>query len=136
MPDPSIDAAAWARATARLFVETAERRGFRWFDFSEDSVELLDDFADRLWDPTVQPSDAELDSLTKLMGSYLGQVLVRNSSIRWTWLPDRQLPALLIPPHEVAHVLDKAYKRQVNGRQDSLAAFYKDAKRRASNSAT
>ena len=115
--------------TARLFTETAMRLGGPVFDYSEESVAQLDDWADQLWDPAgPRPGEAELDSYSKLMGAYLGEVIVRHIGGRWIWAKDPKQPAVELEAGKNALVLNKAYKRQLNGRSDSFADFYAAAR--------
>jgi hypothetical protein len=121
------------RKVSELFLETAKKLGDMTFDYSEQSVEQLESFVDRLWDPNAPPSEAELDSLTKLIGAYLGEVMIRNVGGHWAWSPDRNMPAIETDQGSWAYVLDKVYKRQVAGSEESLVEFYEAFKTRASN---
>lgn len=118
------EVAVTQREVASLWVKTARKVGGWSFDYSEASVTLLDEVIDDLWDPDRRPGEEELDSLTKLMGAYLGEVMIRNQGGRWSWSPDRQMPALLVGQTRWAYVLDKVYKRQVHGAEHSLVQFY------------
>lgn len=117
------------RSVAALFVETAERFGIT-FDYSEASVELLEDWVDHLWGPEgPAPTEAELDSNTKLAGAYLGEVMIRHAGGRWAWASDPHQPAIEMSPGRTALVLNKVYKRQVNGPHESLVDFYAEYRR-------
>ncbi len=113
---------------AALFVDTAARYG-RTFDYSEAGIRDLDDWVDNLWDPSgPRPTEAELDTNTKLVGAYLGEIIIRNIGGQWVMANDPRQPAVEIKPGRVALVLNKVYKRQVNGTQESsLAEFYRGA---------
>ena len=128
------DLASRQRQVAELFVETAYRMGGVTFDYSEASVDGLDAWVDRLWDPQgPPPSEDELDSNTKLIGAYLGEVMIRHGSGHWVWNSDPEQPAVETNGH-VALVVNKAYKRQVNGSGDSIADFYAEFRRRSTPS--
>ena len=129
---PADGTADKMHATAELFVETARKFGETAFDFSEQSVKALEEWADHLWDPTgPRPGEAELDSNAKLMGAYLGEVVIRNLGGRWIWAKGDGMaqPAVQLPNGSIAWVLNKAYKRQLDGLTNNLAAFYIGAKR-------
>ena len=112
---------------AALFVETAAGFGVT-FDYSEQSVNDLEAWADNLWEPDSRPPEEELDSNSKLMGAYLGEVMIRHVGGHWEYIEKpRQLVVVLDSGLE-AHVLNKAYKRQVNGRSDSFVEFYRNFK--------
>lgn len=120
------------RRVAETFVSTAVNLAGVDFDYSEASVDWLESFVDGLWDPQVTPTEAELDNLTKLMGAYLGEVMIRNVGGTWAWSQERAMPTIEAS-RGTAFVLDKVYKRQVVGRQESLIDFYKTFKARESN---
>ena len=128
--DESADLSDKQRNAANLFVETAERLLGVRFDYSEDSALALDPWIDRLWDPARPPSEAELDSNTKLMGAYMGEVILRHGGGQWVWFDG--LPAIE-RKGKIANVLNKVYKRQVNGPADSLALFYEEFQRLTSS---
>jgi len=116
------------RQVAALFVETAARYGMS-FDYSEAGISDLEDWVDRLWDPNgPRPTEAELDTNTKLVGAYLGEVMIRNIGGEWVMGSDPRQPAVEIKPGRVAFVLNKVYKRQLNGTQESFIDFYHGAK--------
>jgi hypothetical protein len=104
------------------------------FDYSEASVGRLDDFAGQLWDPDRPPGEDELDNLTKLMGAYLGEVMIRHVRGRWRWDPDGRIPVIETDPGRLTYVLDKVYKRQVMGKEHDLATYYEEFKGWASRS--
>ena len=124
------DLADRQRKTAELFVKTSRKLAGVEFDYSEDSGLALDPWIDRLWDPSRPPSEAELDSNTKLMGAYLGEVMIRHGGGRWVW--SEGVPAIE-RQGKIANVVNKVYKRQVNGPADSLEAFYLEFQRLTSN---
>jgi len=117
---------------AELFVSTASNLGEVDFNYSEASVDRLESFVDRLWDPQAPPSEAELDNLTKLMGAYLGEVMIRNVGGNWVLNDERRIPTIETP-RGTAFVLDKVYKRQVMGPDESLVEFYEAFKIRESD---
>jgi hypothetical protein len=129
-----VELAEGQRFVADLFVHTAASLGGMTFDFGEASVALLDQFADQLWDPAEgRPSEEQLDHLAKLMGSYLGEVMIRNVGGSWVWGDGGRIPAVRFDASLLAYVIDKAYKRQINGRSDDFGRFYDEFKRRAAN---
>jgi hypothetical protein len=104
------------------------------FDYSESSVAALDEWADRLWDPAgPRPGEAELDSNSKLMGAYLGEVIIRNLGGKWVFKKGEGMaqPAVEMASGQTAWVLNKAYKRQLNGRADAFTDFFLAARRLA-----
>jgi hypothetical protein len=117
------------RKVAELFVKTAGSPD-RQFDFSAGSVKRLDDFVDTLWPKP--PSEEKLDSLTKLMGAYLGEVVLRTVGGEWRWTDDRRIPVVANGTTS-AFVLDKVYRRQTVGRSESLTAFYEAYRARFGN---
>ena len=127
------------RRMADLFVGAAAKFGVTSFDYSERSIGDLDDWADRLWDPAgPQPGPAELDSSAKTMGAYLGEVIIRNLGGRWVWVEAEGMsqPAVALPGGGNAMVANKAFKRQLNGRDDSFDAFYAAAKEHVATART
>jgi hypothetical protein len=124
---PSADVSDMQREVAELFVETAAGFGVT-FDYSEGSVNELEAWADHLWDPGTRPSEDALDSNSKLIGAYLGEVMIRHVGGHWEAIENPRQIVVVLDSGLEAHVLNKAYKRQVNGRSDSLVEFYKDFK--------
>jgi hypothetical protein len=116
--------AADQRDMAKLFVDTTKQLAGVEFDYSEASVAELDGWVDRLWDPEgPPPGEDELDSNSKLIGAYLGEVMIRHGGGHWVWTVHPRQPAIE-KNGKVAWVLNKVYKRQVNGPEDSIAEFY------------
>ncbi len=128
----SDDLGTKQRHVADLFVETARNLADVHLDYSAGSLDQLEAFVDRLWDPEHPPSEAELDNLTKLMGAYLGEVMIRTVDGRWAWDPEGRIP-VIETDRGFAFVLDKVYKRQVFGADESLVAFYRNFQARESN---
>ncbi len=127
------DPSATQRDVAHLFVHVAAQLGVT-FDFSDASVPLLDAWVDRLWDPAgPRPSEDELDSNTKLIGAYLGEVIIQSVGGRWVWSQDPKQPAIEVRPGQIALPLNRAYKRQVNGSGETIQDFFLDVKRRAAD---
>lgn len=111
------------RKIAELFVDTARDIGGLALDYSEASVAELDGWVDRLWDPNgPTPTENQLDSNTKLIGAYLGEIMIRHGGGWWVWNPEPRQP-VVETNGRIAMVLNKVYKRQVNGPADSLADF-------------
>jgi hypothetical protein len=95
------------------------------FDYSEKSVNDLEDLiSNRLWDPAVPPTEEELDSNTKLIGAYLGEVMIRHIGGHWAMDPEGRIPVVESDSGHMAYVLDKVYRRQVFGKEHDLMAFY------------
>jgi hypothetical protein len=127
------DLAGKQRQIADLFVNTASQLAGLTFDYSQASVDDLDGWVDRLWDPHgPPPSEAELDSNTKLIGAYLGEVMIRHWGGDWVWNSDPEQPAVETNGMTVL-VLNRAYKRQVNGSQASISDFYAEMRRADQN---
>ena len=121
--------ATYMAGLAELFVDLASKVGGVALDYSEGSVASLDPWVDGLWDPKgPKPSEAQLDSNTKLIGAYLGEVMIRTIGGRWVWSLDPKQPAVE-RSGKTALVLNRAFKRQVNGPDDSLADFYEAYRR-------
>lgn len=118
------------REIAEIFIKTIRERDELTFDYSEASLEQLEDLvSNRLWDPAHPPNEDELDSLTKLAGAYLGEVMIRNAGGQWSWDPDGRIPVIETKPGRITYVLDKVYKRQVHGKEHDLVEFYNYFKR-------
>jgi hypothetical protein len=62
-------------------VQNAAKQGFS-LDYSPQSVEVLDDMITAFWG-TDGPSDHAFDDMVKVIGSYLGEVMIRNLGGVW-----------------------------------------------------
>ncbi len=136
-PDATSDSelARQQDVAARMFVDVARDATGHEFTFAESDLPALESFVDRLWDPTVRPSEDELDSLTKLIGAYFGETIIRTIGGQWRWHRERQIPVLVVNGVE-AFVLDAAYKRQVNRTPGSLTSFYQQYRAMATSDRT
>lgn len=124
--DPNDGLAERQRALADLFVDSAQRIGGVAFDYTAASVIVLEAWADNLWDPTgPPPPQEEYESNATLMGSYLGEVIIRTIGGQWVWDASVGQPGVEVRPGGVALVLNRAFMRQVEGRAKSLVDYYK-----------
>ena len=74
------------------------------------------------------PSDAQISSMAIVWGSYIGEVFKRNAPVPCEWSVEN-----VFGDGEVLHLkagdsrlfpIEKAYKRLINGAEDSVWSFY------------
>lgn len=127
---PEDDLADRQRKLADLFVRTARDMARVRFDYSEDSVALLDEWADNLWDPAEPPPPYEaMETSATTMGSYFGEVIIRHLGGRWVWSDDAQQPGVEVGDG-LALVLARAFTRQIDGPDKSFLDYYSALKQR------
>jgi hypothetical protein len=121
---PEDELAVRQRKIADLFARTARQMSGLDFDYTDRSIERLDDWADHLWDPEGPAAeDEEIETSATSMGSYFGEVVVCNLGGRWVWVDDLSQPGIETP-EGVAMVLQRAFTRQVEGRAKSFVDYY------------
>ena len=102
-------------------IENAERFGKK-LDFSEKSItdveEILNGYS----------KDEEIWSMAYIWGAYIGEVMRRNIGPNCLWTDekifDKETPHLKNNKSR-AFPIDKAWKRIMNGPEDSIISFYK-----------
>ena len=103
------------------------------FDFSEESItsleKLLDGFSKSI--PESNPEEEQIGHLSIILGTYLGETLLKNGLAEkgyyWDVVKPSSIPVLT---HENGNILtpnDKVYKRLVNGEEDNVVSFYRFA---------
>jgi hypothetical protein len=123
----SLDAMMQAYAAEAVRVAATEYN--RKLDYSVDSIEPLETILDTL--PPVPEGD--LEWLTKLWGSYLGEVFRRRYSAEWTMsvYPGEQfaVPTLEISGSRIYPLL-KVQRRLTLGAAEGLVTFTEMARKR------
>ncbi len=108
---------------AQIHVDTAKRISGLDFDYSEESVALLDPMIEQNWGIT---PPVQLESIVQIIGAYLGEAIVRNLHGQWAGGDGRWVVELTIPDGSKvqANVFYKTHKRLTNGMEDSLGYYY------------
>ena len=114
-------------AYADKAVEYAREKHARTLDFSGASIEALDEIAEEvnvgLMSGAVMPP-AELDSLSKVIGGYFGEVIRRQKGGTWGVHPEQQALGLQFGEGKWIFPPSKAHKRLIDGRDHNLVEFY------------
>ncbi len=85
------------------------------FDYSKKSIEWLNGFIER-------NSTEEPGTLVDVVGSYLGEAIVKTYNGKWVLF--NGVPAVELGENLVVFPLSKVEKHFVNGPEDSVLAFY------------
>jgi hypothetical protein len=96
-------------------------------DYSVDSLGLADEVLGRFHDAGDDP-DQMAETLFQV-GSYIGEVIVRNANGEWTLLEaDHPLgnhwPMVVLPSAKIVNPIGTAFKRVRNGSADAIPYFY------------
>jgi hypothetical protein len=86
------------------------------FDYSEESIEWIDGFIER--NRTADP-----EKMADVIGSYLGNAIVKNFGGRWVSV--RDTVGVELEGDVVTFPMAKVEKQFVNGAEDSILAFYR-----------
>ncbi len=70
-----------------------------------------------------QPSEHEVETVSKMLGSYIGEVYRQNKGGEWQINHEHQAIGLLDGENWI-FPLAKVYKRITNGKQDDLNSFF------------
>lgn len=98
------------------------------FDFSPASLSVIDQKITEAWGK--KPPE-NLDTVKKLFGAYLGEIMRRELGARWVF-HDGVLVMEIKTAHGSTHlpnVFGKVEKRFLNGEEDSLAYFFHSVKK-------
>jgi hypothetical protein len=123
----SLDAMMQAYAAEAVRVAASEHRAK--LDYSTTSIDALESILNTL----VQPPAEDLEWLTKLWGSYFGEVFRRRYSSTWT-MSEYPGGQLAIPTVEIGgsriYPLLKVHRRLTMGEGENLVAFTQMASKR------
>ena len=123
----SLDAMMQAYAAEAVRVAASEHRAK--LDYSTTSIDALESILSTL----VQPPAEDLEWLTKLWGSYFGEVFRRRYSSTWT-MSEYPGGQLAIPTVEIGgsriYPLLKVHRRLTMGEGENLVAFTQMARKR------
>jgi len=119
---PAADDAAAMRRVADVFVGAAKASGEMRFDYTPESVRLLDDFIEEGWG--AKPKRGTFESMIPAIGAYVGEVLVAHTGTHWI-KTDRGEMAIELG-RLVAFPMNKVAKRFEQGREHSIAHFYQE----------
>lgn len=123
------------KSLAENAVALAREQHLATLDYSEDSLKLVEDILAKLSQDVPKswfsrlfgrgPSRKQIDSMCKLMGAYIGEVIAG----KWngTWHMDstfgRPLPAVSVLGGNI-YPTNKVYKRLVDGEGENVWAYY------------
>jgi len=123
----SLDAMMQAYAAEAVRVAASEHRAK--LDYSTTSIDALESILSTL----VQPPAEDLEWLTKLWGSYFGEVFRRRYSSTWT-MSEYPGGQLAVPTVEIGgsriYPLLKVHRRLTMGEGENLVAFTQMARKR------
>jgi hypothetical protein len=123
----SLDAMMQAYAAEAVRIAASEHRAN--LDYSTTSIDALESILSKL----VQPPADELEWLTKLWGSYFGEVFRRRYSSTWT-MSEYPGGQLAIPTVEIGgsriYPLLKVNRRLTMGETENLVTFTEMARKR------
>jgi len=110
-------------STAESFAANFADRGN--FDFSVESLRLLDDLLDEVSDFVTD--DDHLDSVCSMAGCYIFEVARRNYGGEYYWHEEQEQPVLITgePAFSVSiFAFDKVRGRIVNGSEDDIPFYF------------
>lgn len=123
----SLDAMMQAYAAEAVRAAASEHRVK--LDYSMESIDALEGIVGTL----ASAPDADLEWLTKLWGSYFGEIFRRRYSVSWT-MSEYPGAKFAVPTVEVKgsrlYPLMKIHRRLTMGEAESLAAFSQMARKR------
>lgn len=130
-PDPQIQQIAEAYALdARDFAEKAFHITLDWSDASVEKVEvILDDLYRQKRAMKPPPTDEQVTTFAKMLGSYIGEVFRRNHGAEWGMvkLGREPFPGLRAAGSEhLFWPMGKVIKRLENGPEDNVWHYYQD----------
>jgi hypothetical protein len=129
-PDPAdegpsdADVAADMRAFAQIFVDgtAAEGQEFGW---DAAAATRLDGLCDAFL--ASDPSEDAIQSMVLAMGSYLGELVVRNAGGRWTYDTGTAAAGVDVPSRKRCFPHSRVVQRLTVGPAHSLRLFYEIA---------
>jgi len=102
-------------------------------DFSPNSIDAIEKIAGRLHDDLPRgflgkifnrgPSDFEFNTICKILGGYVGEVIRRERGGNWGH--HEGIIALQLGPDLWIFPVQKVFKRLKNGPEDNVASFYR-----------
>ena len=118
------DVAADMRAFAQIFVDGAAAEG-REFGWEAASALRLDALCDAFL--ASKPSEDAIQSMVLAMGSYLGELVVRNGNGRWTYDTRAAAAGVDVPSRKRCFPHGRVGQRLTLGSAHSLRLFYEIA---------
>jgi hypothetical protein len=134
VPDPAaidIEVDAFAKRCAAVAVQMANRRGIV-FDYSEESLARVDDLLqigheliDQRQRPWSQVDVDVFDVLARILGGYVGEVVLRTVGGQWTGeqYPDGALRPALRVNGVTAYPMEKVLKRLTSPTDEGTAGY-------------
>lgn len=114
----ALDAVDFARQNFRLTLD--------WTDVSIAKIEsMLDDFDQAIGN--APPSREIVDSFSKMLGSYVGEVYRKNHGGSWgiVTLADQSFPGMQGADGSLFWPWGRVQNRMMNGREDSVLHYYR-----------
>jgi hypothetical protein len=115
------EVAASMRRLADAFVQGMAEEG-QTFAWDTQSARLLDGACEQLL--ASKPTDGIRDAFSIALGSYLGELIIRNCGGRWTYHEVTGMPAVEIAAGHLCFPHAKVSKRLSLGEEHSLWVFY------------
>ena len=126
-PDAKIQAIA--TAYAQDMVDYAQSRYQIQLDGTDQSIEQIEKIATQLHEAYVKqpPTEDQLNTFIKMLGSYTGEVYRKNHGAEWGWvtLNGNRFPGLRRQQSKLFWPWGKARDRIINGKEDNLFNYYK-----------
>ena len=125
---PSPEILNELKRIAQIHVDTAKQISGLDFDYSEASMALLDPMIEENWG---ENPPTQLESIVKIIGAYIGEVIVRHLQGQWAEGDGRWVVEFPLPDGSIgkANVFYKTQNRFTNGMEDSLGYYYQMIKR-------
>jgi hypothetical protein len=118
------DVAADMRAFAQIFVDGAAAEG-QVFGWDAPCAQRLDGLCEAFL--ASRPGDDAIQSMVLAMGSYLGELIVRNGDGRWTYDTRAAAAGVDVPSRKRCFPHGRVTQRLTSGPAHSLRLFYEIA---------
>lgn len=121
------DLTADVQRMAASIVDACQDRVHGRLDYSEDSLDAVEELLDEASGFVDSMSDEQIDSLVREFGCYILEVARRAWGGRYLWHPDRHAPVLVVgePGFRVAMLTwDRTKDRLLGDKADNIPFFY------------
>jgi len=98
-------------------------------DYSEKSVEKVEQLCEIIYRQIISNKNIKeenIDKVSRIIGSYLGELIIKNIGGEWT-INAEKLLAVRLNCFECYPII-KVYKRVMNGNEDNIEFYYKVCK--------
>ena len=122
-------------AYAEDAVDYATKSGGKVLDYSPESIAIVEDLAATLHKALPKgffgklfargPSPAQLETMCKVLGGYVGEVIRRERGGEWSVNEELNALGLQLGPETWAFPVAKVHRRLINGSEDNLESFYR-----------